>query len=83
MRAERVPAARLVLANLLAPLLLHWCEQMGPPTTKRPRSVIASGLLASEADRVSGAFSRAGYSEERRLERGEWAALLLEFGDGR
>jgi ribosomal protein L11 methyltransferase len=83
LREERVPATRLVLANLLAPLLLHWCEQMGPLATKRPHVVIASGLLASEADRVSGAFSRAGYSEERRLERGEWAALLLEFRDRR
>jgi ribosomal protein L11 methyltransferase len=81
LREQSVPVARLVLANLLAPLLLHWCERMGPPTTKRAQTVIASGLLGSEADRVSQAFTRAGYVELRRLERGEWAALQLERAD--
>jgi ribosomal protein L11 methyltransferase len=83
LREEHVPAARLVLANLLAPLLLNWCEQMGPPTTKRARTVIASGILAIEADRISEAFAACGYSESGRRERGEWAALLLDCDEPR
>jgi ribosomal protein L11 methyltransferase len=83
LREESVPAAGLVLANLLGPLLLYWCEQMGPPTTKRPRRVIASGLLATEADEIAAAFAGCGYVESDRRERGEWAALLLDRDDRR
>jgi ribosomal protein L11 methyltransferase len=69
---EPVPAARLVLANLLAPLLLAWCERGVAAET-----VVASGLLISEADRISLAFARLGYTEEDRRTQGDWAALLL------
>lgn len=81
LRTEVVPPAELVLANLLAPLLLAWAERMrsapradGSP---RPRQIIASGLLSSEAAAVSGAFSRCGYRELRRLDLGDWAAIWL------
>jgi ribosomal protein L11 methyltransferase len=83
LREEAVPVAGLVLANLLGPLLLHWCGQMGPPTTKRAQRVIASGLLATEADGIAAAFAGCGYVESDRRERGEWAALLLDFDDRR
>jgi ribosomal protein L11 methyltransferase len=83
LREESVPVAGLVLANLLGPLLLHWCGQMGPPTTQRAQRVIASGLLATEADRIAAAFAGCGYVESDRRERGEWAALLLDFDDRR
>jgi ribosomal protein L11 methyltransferase len=79
LRAEPVPYAPLVLANLLAPLLLFWCERMDSDATAAPGLVIASGLLATEADTVAEAFARRGYRETRRLERGEWAALLLDL----
>ncbi len=74
LRGAQVPRARLVLANLLRPLLLAWSTTISPTAH---RSIIASGLLATEADEVSGAFARRGYAEARRLEHGEWAALLL------
>jgi ribosomal protein L11 methyltransferase len=77
LREEGVPPARLVLANLLGPLLLLWAGQMCADGGKRPHRIIASGLLATEADDVAGAFARCGYGEAHRLERGEWAALLL------
>ncbi len=77
LREEIVPAAPLVLANLLAPLLRTWHEQLlgGAPA---PGIVIASGLLAAEADSIAGAFADVDLRVKWRRERGEWAALLLE-----
>jgi ribosomal protein L11 methyltransferase len=66
LRHESVPAAPLVLANLLRPL--H-------------RWIIASGLLEHEADVISKAIGTHGYRERKRLVSGEWAALLLESPD--
>jgi ribosomal protein L11 methyltransferase len=78
LRTEPVPAAPLVLANLLAPLLLQWCAAISTP---RPGLVIAGGLLVGEADRISDAFAAAGLAERERRASGEWAALLLSSGD--
>lgn len=78
LRSEPVPRTPLVLANLLRPLLLAWSERQ--PATPAHRWIIASGLLATEADEVAAAFSGNGYQEARRLRRGEWAALLLDSG---
>jgi ribosomal protein L11 methyltransferase len=78
LRNEPVPAAPLVLANLLRPLLLAWSTTM---TGTAHRSIIASGLLEHEADVVSQAIGAHGYRERRRLVSGEWAALLLESPD--
>ncbi len=81
LRDHSVPGTRLVLANLLGPLLLTWADQMLTDGAKHPLQIIASGLLRTEADTVSEAFIRCGYSEARRLERGEWTALLLQAPD--
>ena len=78
LRDEPVPAAPLVLANLLRPLLLAWSTTMAGTAH---RSIIASGLLEHEADVVSQAIGAHGYRERRRLVSGEWAALLLESPD--
>jgi ribosomal protein L11 methyltransferase len=72
LRHERVPEAPLVLANLLRPLLLRWCED-----PVRAGVVIASGLLTSEADEVSAAFAARGLEEVDRRVQGEWGALKL------
>jgi ribosomal protein L11 methyltransferase len=77
---ETVPAAPLVLANLLGPLLLAWSSAMSGTTHG---AIIASGLLESEALTVSRSFSEHGYRESRRLISGEWAALLMEAPDRR
>jgi ribosomal protein L11 methyltransferase len=78
LRNESVPAAPLVLANLLRPLLLTWSTTM---TGTAHRWIIASGLLEHEADVVAQAIGAHGYRERRRLISGEWAALLLESPD--
>jgi ribosomal protein L11 methyltransferase len=75
LRAERVPSAPTVLANLLRPLLLRIAADGfdGEP----PRALVASGLLAHEADEVAAAFAVHGLAERDRRTGGEWAALLL------
>jgi ribosomal protein L11 methyltransferase len=71
LRTEQVPPAPTVAANLLTPLLVQWAGSLAPETS----IVVASGILAGEADRVSEAF---GLRERVRLAEGDWAALLLE-----
>ena len=71
------PAAPLVLANLLRPLLLRVAAD-GFAGGAVPDTLIASGLLAHEADEVAAAFGEAmGLREQDRRLGGEWAALLL------
>jgi ribosomal protein L11 methyltransferase len=73
LREEPAPAAPTVAANLLRPLLL--ALRFEAP----PQRLIASGLLVAEAQEAADHFSAVhGLHETRRLERGEWAALLLE-----
>ena len=71
------PGANLVLANLLRPLLAALSDAGFEESL--PDRLVASGLLADEADeasaRLAGAF---GMSEVTRLQGGEWAAVLLE-----
>jgi ribosomal protein L11 methyltransferase len=69
------PAAPVVVANLLRPLLLHVAAEGF--AGEQPRVLIASGLLAHEADEVAAAFARRGLHERARRHRGEWAALTL------
>ncbi len=72
------PAAPLVLANLLRPLLLRVARD-GFAGGAVPRTLIASGLLAHEADEVAAAFAVAvGLRERDRRLGGEWVALLLQ-----
>lgn len=73
LRGDPIPDAPTVLANLLRPLLLDYAERLTAP----PRTLIASGLLAHEADEIATAFAAHGLRERDRRERGEWAALLL------
>ena len=64
------PWAPTVCANLLRPLLLDVAARLERP----PASLIASGLLAEEADEVASAFA---LPVRARREREGWAALLL------
>lgn len=77
LRSQRIPTARTIAANLLAPLLRELAPALAATGAS---SVIASGLLGSEADGVAGVFADHGLHESRRLERAGWAALLLEPG---
>ena len=77
LRDGPAPAAPTVLANLLRPLLLS-VARTGFAGGSVPETLIASGLLAEEADEVAGAFADAlGLREAARRHGGEWAALLL------
>lgn len=70
-----VPPAATVVANLLRPLLLHVAaEGFG---REEPRVLVASGLLAHEADEIAAAFAERGLHERSRRHGGEWAALTL------
>lgn len=71
LRAEAVPEAPTIVANLLRPLLLTM--RLAAP----PRVLVASGLLAHEGDEVAAAMAAHGLREERRLEEAGWIALVL------
>jgi ribosomal protein L11 methyltransferase len=77
MRDGPAPAAPVVLANLLGPLLRRLAEVGFDPAGEPPRALIASGLLTGEAGDVAAAFARRGLHERTRRTDGEWAALLL------
>jgi ribosomal protein L11 methyltransferase len=70
LRRDEPPAADVVAANLMRPLLLTLTAAM----RERPRVVVASGLLEHEADEVVEAF---GMREARRLTDRGWSALIL------
>jgi ribosomal protein L11 methyltransferase len=73
LRSEQVPECSLVAANVLASPLRAWAasQRVLPP------ELILSGLLATEADSVAGAFAARGLGELDRRTCGEWSALRL------
>jgi ribosomal protein L11 methyltransferase len=74
LRAEAPPAADVVAANLMRPLLMR----LAPRLVERPtRAAIVSGLLEEEAGEVAAAFAP-GLEEVRRITRRGWSTLLLE-----
>jgi ribosomal protein L11 methyltransferase len=83
LRDDPIPHAPTVTANLLRPLLLTLAARMrsdgagaaGRETDATPDVLIASGLLAEEADEVAVAFP--GLVEADRRVADGWAALLL------
>jgi ribosomal protein L11 methyltransferase len=77
LREAPTPPVRTVAANLLGPLLRAWAQSCAATTGAPGEQVIASGLLAHEADGVAGAFAACGLHERERRIRGDWAALLL------
>ena len=77
LREERPPAAPTVSANLTAPLLLPLAGRMAAGEIDRPTTMVVSGLLTTEAERVRAAFEKAGLRAQRTVPIGEWTALLL------
>lgn len=76
MRADAIPSAPTVAANILRPVLLKIAETGFTP--EPPRTLILSGLLRHEADEVAAAYAQHGLIETGRHELGDWAGLLLE-----
>jgi ribosomal protein L11 methyltransferase len=73
MRKEQAPPADCGAANVLAGPLVSWAAAQ----RELPPTLILSGLLAAEADRVAAAYARRGHGERERQVSGDWAALLL------
>jgi ribosomal protein L11 methyltransferase len=72
LREQEPPEAPVLVANLTAPLL----EEVAARLRRPPRTVVCSGLLATEVERVSEALSAAGLEVAERRASGDWAALL-------
>jgi ribosomal protein L11 methyltransferase len=70
------PVARTVVANLTANLLEDCAGHLNGGG-ESPETLVCSGMLAEEVDRVAGAFSAAGLAESKRSSEGDWAALLV------
>jgi len=75
LREAQAPPGRVVVANLLRPLLLEVARR-----GIEAECLIASGLLRDEAGAVAKAFAPHGLAERRRLDLGDWSALLLARG---
>ena len=67
----------LVVANILAGPLVTLAPGIGK-ITERGGSVILSGLLVQQAPRVVAAYRQQGMILKERLERKDWATLILE-----
>jgi ribosomal protein L11 methyltransferase len=72
-RETSPPAAETLVANLTAPLLEAVAAKLAPA----PRTLVCSGLLASEIERVCSALAAVGLTVAERRRRGDWAALLV------
>jgi ribosomal protein L11 methyltransferase len=67
----------LIVANILAAPLVEIAPAMGRAAA-RGATIILSGLLVAQSSKVSAAYARQGMVLRQRLERGEWATLMLE-----
>lgn len=77
LRREAPPAAPTVVANLVFPLLAELADRMEAGEVETPGTLVASGLLAREADPARDAFRAAGLSAESELSSGDWTAILF------
>ena len=73
LRAEPAPPAPTVVANLTAPVL----RDVAANLTEAPGRMILSGLLTGEAQAVADEFAVHALSVEKRLDSGDWSAVLL------
>jgi len=63
-----------IVANILAAPL----KEMAPAIAAlKPSVLVLSGLLGIQADAVEAAYIEQGYTQARRIIRGEWAALIF------
>jgi ribosomal protein L11 methyltransferase len=74
LRREPPPTAPTTVANLAAPLLRELAPRLPEPL---PRVLIASGVLAADADSVARALADRGLTERERRAAGDWVALVL------
>jgi ribosomal protein L11 methylase PrmA len=79
-REEAPPVAPTVVANLTANLLEDCANHLASAGAS-PRTLVCSGMLATEVDRVTDPFAAIGLRESNRLVEGDWAALLMRLPD--
>ena len=72
-RADPLPVAPTVVANLLAPLVLDLAPRLPPATD----ALIVGGLLINEVDAVAAALADRGFHARNRRTEREWGALRL------
>ncbi|MFN8151208.1 MAG: 50S ribosomal protein L11 methyltransferase [Solirubrobacterales bacterium] len=77
LREETPPQAPTVVANITAPLLLELAARIASGEVERPRTMVLSGILRTELDRVRDGYRVAGLIARDVVESGDWAALLL------
>jgi ribosomal protein L11 methyltransferase len=70
------PVRPTVVANLTANLLED-CARHLREAAEAPRTLVCSGMLETELDRVVDSFSSMGLAESERRTDGDWAALIL------
>jgi ribosomal protein L11 methyltransferase len=70
------PWAPTAVANLTLPLL----QAAAAAVSRPPRTLLASGVLAAQADATAAAWAARGLVERERRELDGWAALVLEAG---
>jgi len=75
LRADELPPAPTILANLTRPLLATLAERL--PAEPRPQTLVVSGLLDHEADQVAGRFAERGLRVRERRDAAGWTSLLL------
>lgn len=67
----------IVLANILAVVLIEFCEQIAPVVSERG-TLILSGILSHEAEKVKAAFAPLrGWKDIQIHELGEWSSVTL------
>ena len=76
LRERPAPGVPTVVANLTAPLLEAMAERLESP----PATLVCSGLLANEIERVSTALERVGLTVVDQRTLGDWASLQARSG---
>jgi ribosomal protein L11 methyltransferase len=71
-REHPAPAVPTIVANLTAPLLHAVVDRL----PAAPRTLVCSGVLASEAEAVAAALTSRGLEVVERRRQGDWTALL-------
>ena len=75
---ESLRSAPIVLANILAPILVHLLDEEGLADLLAPRGhLVLSGILDYQADDVISAAARAGLTLSNRLQQKDWVTLTF------
>lgn len=76
--ADPIPAAEVVVANILAPILLAAAPRIARAVAPDPgAALVLSGILGEQYPRVRAAYEAFGFREEASLAIGEWTSGLL------